>query len=269
MKNILKRIVAVALSAAMLAILFAMTSFASAPESPSVYVTISDESGKVVLAWEKVELTDADGDGALTVNDALYLAHEKGYKGGAAEGYASSETEYGLSLKKLWGTENGGSYGYYVDNKASFSLADTLSGGEHIYAFVYTDLTAWSDQYVYFDVYEVNASKGDTVRLTLSGIVGYDESYNPVIGPISGAVITVDGTATDVKTDENGVADIKLDKAGNYIISAESDNLTLVPPVVNANVEAGLGVIWYIVIVVVVVGVIGAAIAVSRTKKEK
>ena len=51
------------------------------------------------------------------------------------------------------------------------------------------------------------------------------------------------------------------------MISAKSDTENLVPPVVLANVEAGASVIWYIIVAVIVLGVISAAVAVSRTKK--
>ena len=40
-----------------------------------IYVTISDENGELVLAKEPVHVTDADGDGVLTVHDALSAAH--------------------------------------------------------------------------------------------------------------------------------------------------------------------------------------------------
>ena len=71
-------------------------------------------NGGLELANSEVTVTDIDGDGALTINDALCAAHESYFKGGAAAGYASEMSDYGLMLTKLWGIENGGSYGYYV-----------------------------------------------------------------------------------------------------------------------------------------------------------
>ena len=56
-----------------------------------------------MLAMEKITVADNDGDGALTINDALYAAHEKAFTGGAAAGYASVQSDWGLSLSKLWG----------------------------------------------------------------------------------------------------------------------------------------------------------------------
>ncbi|MBP5657968.1 MAG: hypothetical protein J6X52_05545, partial [Clostridia bacterium] len=107
MKRTLALIVAVLIVAVFASVL-------CAAKDPVVYVTIAN--GELVLAREAVTLTDADNDGALTINDALYLAHEAKFEGGAAAGYASSTGDYGLSLTKLWGVENGGSYGYFVND---------------------------------------------------------------------------------------------------------------------------------------------------------
>ena len=74
---------------------------AFAADGPSAYVSISDKDGKLVLVLEKIDLSDADGDGTITINDALYLAHEAEFEGGAAAGYASEQSDYGLSLTKL------------------------------------------------------------------------------------------------------------------------------------------------------------------------
>ncbi|MBO7666544.1 MAG: hypothetical protein J6S70_03845, partial [Clostridia bacterium] len=94
---------------------------------------------------------DADADGVLTISDALYAAHEAAYEGGAAAGFAAATTEYGLSLTKLWGVENGGSYGYFVNDNSAMSLADPLSDGDEVVAFIYT-AADWSDAYSFFDV---------------------------------------------------------------------------------------------------------------------
>ena len=202
----------------------------------NVYVTISDANGDLALAQKAVEVTDADGDGALTINDALTAAHDDNYEGGAAAGYGSGMTDYGLSMNKLWGTENGGSYGYYVNNASAWSLTDPVAEGDYVNAFVYTDLTAWSDTYCFFDVQKVDAVVGNTVTLTLSA-AGYDANYNPITVPVEGAVITINGEATSYKTDANGSVAVKLDKAGTQVISAVSDTMTLVPPVCTASVS--------------------------------
>ena len=175
-------------------------------------------------------MTDIDGDGALTINDALYAAHTTYYDGGAA-GYGSAQSDWGLSMTKLWGIENGGSYGYYVDNASAMSLADPVSAGSYVAAFVYTDTAAFSDTYCYFDAQQItNGVVGGSVTLTLSA-AGFDENFAPISYPVAGAEITIDGNGTGVYTDDNGVAVVPFSAAGVYTISAHSDSQTLVPPV--------------------------------------
>lgn len=189
----------------------------------AVYVTIAN--GDLMLAYDAVELSDADGDGALTVNDALYLAHEENYDGGAEAGYANETTDYGLSLAKLWGTDNGGSFGYLVNNVSSMSLTDPVAVGDHVVAYAYTDLAAWSDSYCFFDVTEAAAGE-ITLTLTMNG---YDEAWNAITLPVEGAIITIDGAATDYVTDADGKVTLTAKKG--VVISAKSDTMTLVPPV--------------------------------------
>lgn len=44
-------------------------------------------------------------------------------------GYATDTGDYGLYITKLWGTENGGSYGYCLNNAACMSLTDPVVQG--------------------------------------------------------------------------------------------------------------------------------------------
>lgn len=210
---------------------------AFAADGASAYVSISDKDGKLVLVLEKIDLSDADGDGTITINDALYLAHESKYEGGAAAGYASEQGDYALMLTKLWGCENGGSYGYYVNDASAMSLADPVKDGDRINAFVYTDLESWSDKYCYFDKASVTAQSGESISLVLTGS-GYDDNWNPVSVPVEGAKITVDGAATDFVTDADGRVSFTVSEAGSHVISAVSDSETLVPPVCVAVIEA-------------------------------
>lgn len=214
-----------------------LTASAEANDPVTVCVTIADGEGNLVLAQEEVTVSDADADGALTINDALYAAHEANYEGGAAAGYAFSVGSYGLSLDKLWGGANGGSYGYYLNNASAWSLGDAVKDGDHVNAFVYTDLTAWSDTYCYFDVHTVEGKVGEEITLTLSA-AGYDAEYNPVVLPVENAVITVNGEKTSYKTDKDGKAAITIAAEGVYVISAVSDTQTLVPPACKAAVAA-------------------------------
>ncbi len=196
-----------------------------------IYVTITN--GDIVVAYEDVDLTDTDADGALTINDALYLAHEEKYNGGAAAGYASENTEYGLSLVKLWGNDSG-SYGYCVNNVSAMSLADTVKPGDHIVAYVYTDLAAWTDTYCYFDKVELDIKEGAELTLTLA-MNSYDAEWNPITLPVEGANITINGSATKYVTDAQGKVTLAL--TDDALISAVSDTLTLVPPICVVDVD--------------------------------
>ena len=230
----MKKILCLTLTVILMLGTFSLGAFA-AQTSCDVYVTISDADGRLAIAQEKITVTDIDSDGALTVNDALYLAHEAKYTGGAAAGYESAVSTYGLSLNKLWGTANGVSYGYCVNNKSALALSDTVKNGDFVNAYVYTDLVTWSDTYSYFDVNTKNVSEGESFTLTLSA-AGYDASYNPLVLPVQNATITVDGTAVQYKTNEQGAVTLTL-SAGDHIISAVSDTQTLVPPVCKITVN--------------------------------
>ncbi len=192
----------------------------------TVYVTISD--GEIQLARAEIALSDTDGDGQLTISDALYLAHEAAFDGGAEAGYDAFDGDWGLSLGKLWGIENGGSYGYYVNDIGAYSLTDPLGDGDYVSAFVYTDTVTWTDAYCYFDKNFVEAKPGDEVSLTLM-MVSFDENWVPVAVPVAGAVILLDGEASEYVTGEDGSVTFTL--GDETLISAQSDSLTLVPPV--------------------------------------
>ncbi len=193
-------------------------------EEPDIaYVTVVNE--KPILVKDDVILSDADGDGVITVSDVLYLAHEEDFVGGAALGYASEPTEYGFKLTKLWGIDNGGNFGFIKNNVPCMSLSDSVNNGDHLVAYVYTDTDLWSDSYAYFDTTEVTAG---TINLTLM-MHSYDEAFNVVPVPVEGAYITIDGINTKKATDENGK--VIINAYSGAVISAFHESLNLVAPV--------------------------------------
>lgn len=220
------------LLAALVLLLGCAVPVAAEEATVTVTVSIADTTG-TVLAGEEVTVTDADGDGAFTIHDALYAAHEAAYTGGAAAGYETSVTQWGLGITKLWGDASG-SYGYYVNSASAFGLADPIEDGDYIDAFVYAQAD-WSDVYCYFDQRTVALEEGESVTLTLKQ-AGYDANWNPITLPVEGAVITVDGADTAFVTDANGAVTVELE-AGEHVISAKSATLALVPPVCVATVE--------------------------------
>lgn len=220
---------------ALLLSLLLIVSTACAADATTVYVSISDGEGNLVLPRAAVEVTDVNADGALTIYDALSCAHAAYYENGA-EGFAAETTEYGLSMTRLWGVENGGSYGYYLNNASAWSLLDAVAEGDLVKAFVYTDLTAWSDTYCFFSADEIVLPVGSEIPLTLSA-AAFDENYAPITVAVADATITVNGEATEIKTDAEGNFTLPLTDAGVYTISAVSDTMTLIPPVCIVTVE--------------------------------
>ena len=234
MKKILALLLSVILTLSVLGISASAETVDEQDEAaPEVFVTVADEQGKTVLAAQQVAVTDIDNDGALTINDALFAAHEKFYDGGAEAGYATSVTQYGLGITKLWGSTIG-SYGYYVNNISAWSLADTVKDGDYVAAFVYTD-PYWSDHYSYFESFSGLVTPGEEIALTYKESA-YDENWNPVELPVEGAVITVDGEQTEMTTDAEGKAVISLSDEGVHIVSAAKEGRILVAPVFVATV---------------------------------
>ena len=201
----------------------------------TVYVSISDK-GDVVVRQQSVEVTDVDDDGALTIADALYCAHEKYYKGGAAAGYAAEEGQYGLGLTKLWGDESF-NFGYYVNDNMAWSLTDPIADRDYVTAWIYKQMifnedgSMTLDAYSFFNTRVYSAKKGATKKLSLSYYV-YDENWNLVAQPAKNAVITIGNKPTEITTSKKGKFSLSFNKSGSYFVSAfnENDDPVLVPP---------------------------------------
>ncbi len=231
---------------------FTLLSFGVFADEPAetVYVTISVE-GEIVLENTPVYLSDSDGDGVHTLNDALYVAHEERYDGGAESGYNSYKSEFGISLGKLWG-DTSGAFGYCVNNESALGLTQEVKKGDIIYAYVYKDQAEWSDRFSFFDKSSVSVDKDEMITLNLKSN-GFDKNWQTVTEPLLGAVITVNGENTEYKTDENGNVSFRLDGFGSFIVSAEKDGETLVPPICSVTVNKSETGIW---------GYVGIAVAV-------
>ncbi len=262
MKN-LKVLISVAVIAAILGSL--LCCFA-ASEEKYAYVNISDGKS-VVAAMEKVPYADKDNDGKWTVNDVLIAVHESKCK----DGYATVTSDYGPMITKLWGVENGGSYGYYLNNAMAMSLTDEIKSGDVLYAYVYADAAGYSDAYSFFDKASFENEGGNKVTLKLSYVSGFDESYAPVISALEGATVIVDGKKAEVKTAADGSAEITLPKK-TAVITAEKEGLTLVPPVcVSFVASSGSSLLWlWIILAVVIVALVCFCVikAAGRKKAE-
>ena len=207
----------------------------SAEETETVTVTVNIINDKPVLAAAQITVTDIDEDGIISINDALYCAHQQKYQGGAEAGFASSPSSYGITLEKLWG-DTSGAFGYYLNNESPQSLLDTVVDGDTITAFIYQDTFGWSDCYSDFDKNAVTVTEGDALMLNLSYLVLDYETWMTSALPAEGAIITVDGNDTEITVNMDGVAMLTFDAPGTYLVSAHSD-LNIVAPVCVVTVE--------------------------------
>ncbi len=228
----MKKMIALGLLLCIVLSLFSMTAMADDAQSATVYVTVvtlEENTQRIVLAQKAVTVTDADGDGTLTMNDALYLAHEASYAGGAAAGYAFSQGAYGLQLDKLWGIANGGSYGMDLNDRGANGIGDTVADGDYVTAYVYA--YGVCDTYAYFDKKTVSGEEGSTVELTLYANTYDMTTWELVSSPVAHAEILVDNVESAYRTDANGKVTITLDNAGEHTVSARKDGMGLVRPV--------------------------------------
>ena len=230
----MKKLFAILLALALCLAVTACGKTEEAPAGTDVTVTIVD-MGLPVVPAETVSVTDQDSDGTLTIYDALACAHAQ-YSSGGAAAFAAEETEYGLSMTRLWGIENGGSYGYYLNHASPMSLLDPVSAGDTVTAYSYSDLENWSDVYAWFE-----GSCGDgTAELTLYA-QQFDENWNPVTAPVAGAEIFVNDSPTGLVTDDAGRVSVPFTDAdatghnGRILITAASDEMVLVTPVFRAK----------------------------------
>lgn len=194
------------------------------PATQSAYVTIANEGGPVV-ARKAVLAADRNGDGKFDVDEVLHAAHEAAYEGGAAAGYASARTQYGLGITKLWG-DTSGSFGYWLNNASCWSLEDQVKENDSLVAFVYQDKTSWSDNYAYFDSNTYTAAAGEALSVTLKAKSGYDESWSPVFSGFAGATLTAYDSdfqpveAITVTDNGEGAYCVTFAESGTYYLAA-------------------------------------------------
>ena len=191
----------------------------------AAYVTLTVEAapGKAadgsLIAAKALEIP-AEG---TTVGDVIKSVHEKWFTDGEA-GYSTSAGQYGDMITKLWGIENGGSYGYYINGAMAMGLTDPVKPGDIIDVFVYKDAAGYSDIYTHLTA-EAN---GAEVTVTVNAVTGFDANYNPVFGPLAGTKVCYIGSTgnlvdTGIVTGEDGTASITL-KNGIYRIIGINTN---------------------------------------------
>ena len=217
-----KRGLSILLCIATLLSLLSFTVYADANEI-TAYITISmygdivsDKDGDLV-AEAPVTLSGKD---SYTLDDAFYAAHEAYYDGGAAAGYATADSEWGLSVTKVWG-DTSGKYGYQLNLGATdvWGPTQAIEDGDHIDLCVYENYYPDTESYAKFDA-DSKTVVNKEVTLTLYESY-YGENWETLFRPCAGATVYVDGVATEIVTDANGRCTVSFDEYGKYLISAK------------------------------------------------
>ncbi|MCD7756433.1 MAG: PQQ-binding-like beta-propeller repeat protein, partial [Firmicutes bacterium] len=213
-------------------------------ETITAYVTVFNAgefamtNTGVAMYQMPVTVTDLDGDGQFTLDEALQAAHET-YN--TADGYETVTTTYGISVCKLWGVETYSVSFYRNDVFTNAVTLEYLSDGDKVTAYTYADTTAWSDRYSFFTDASEYCTLGTSVTLTLNCWC-YDSTWDLVQAPVENAIVGVydldtgvytaleDGTLT---TGADGTVTITFPEAGTYYVTAKaaSGDAPLVPAV--------------------------------------
>ena len=231
----MKRILAIVIASLLcLASLFSLSVFAEEEAKVNVKVSVTTKNS-IKAGLVDVAAGDEDGDGAITISDALYVAHEI-YCTAGVSGYAAEETEFGLSLVKLWGDDSG-NFGYYLNHQPATSLADTIKEGDVINACIYEGVYPNMESYAYFDKDSAVVGEGGSITLTLMKL-GYDENFNAVSSPVANAKLTVDASPWgDYTTDANGKVTFTPEWTAEMIVSAIGENEEIIMPVCRVWVD--------------------------------
>ena len=238
----MKKIVSLLLALVILGGCFSLCVYADNKATADVYVTLSDNTGKIILAQEKITVVDKNDDSKFDIDEVLFAAHEAKYEGGADAGYASSMSIYGLGATKIWG-DSSGNFGYYVNDKMASGLSDEVKAGDYVNAYINQKMEfdpvtyeMDADCYSFFDKKNISATPGQSITVTLT-VVQFDAEWSPVNNPAANAAITINGEDTQFKTDANGKVTFSIDEEGEYLISAKSEDPMLVPPVLKVTVK--------------------------------
>lgn len=206
----------------------------------SVAGVLADAKDGTAMAQRDVTVKDLNSDGILTYDEALSAAHDEYYEGGAAAGYASADSQYGLSLTKLWG-DTSGYFGYWDNDRSCNNLSDEVKADDYLTAFVYKDQSAWSDSYTRFVQKEYQATVGKAVTVSVEK-ASYDENYNTVFAAYDDAGLTAyDSEYKPLAADAYSVdgSNVTFNQAGTYYLAtAGTDSVNLVPAVAKVTVEA-------------------------------
>lgn len=217
-----KRGLSILLCALMLLSTLHFTVYADTNEI-TTYITISvhgnivnDKNGDPV-AEAPVVLTGKD---SYTLDDAFIAAHDAYYEGGAAAGYATADSQWGLSVTKVWG-DTSSKFGYQM-NAGTVDVwgpTQAIADGDYIDLCVNESYYPDNENYAKFDAYRKTVVNNEAELVLTEDY--YDDSFIKHTRPCEGATIYVDGVATEFVTDANGQVTVEFDDYGEYLVSAK------------------------------------------------
>lgn len=176
---------------------------------------VSDKNGDL-MAYREVELSGKD---SYILDDVFFAAHELYYDGGT-EGYASSRSDWGFGIDKLWG-DTSYNFGYQLNGEMAMGLDDIVCDGDYIDAYIYKNNAPNFESYAKFDIRRGEAYEGEEFELTLSYVTGYEDgTWANIFSPCADATIFINGAETDFVTDSDGKAMISVTDVGEAIITA-------------------------------------------------
>ena len=204
---------------------FAFATDGDAAEGITVFMTVSDQ-GQIAqtkdnepMAWKEVKVTDKDGDGKYSFDEALVAAHDAYYEGGAAAGYLTG-------VKRLWGHESQ-SFLFFVNGEGipTGVTGVFLEGGEYLTAAYLTDTDLGLDWGTSFDKETADAIVGESVSLKLKGHLGMayaeEDKTDVPLKDVQLGVWTEDGFSAleGDTTDADGNALLSFDAPGTYVVT--------------------------------------------------
>ena len=203
---------------------FSFASYAAEGDSITVYMTVSNQgviaktNDGSAMANREVKVTDIDGDGTYTFDEALVAAH-KAYN--SESGYAASSSGW---VTKLWSVEeNSAGYSFMKNDKQTDVVTNvSVAKGDRLVASVNRD-EAYTDWYTYFDQKEKRVKAGEAFTLNLKG---FQAMSTNAPAPAAGVAVGTwsNGSFTPIKgavADKSGNVKLSFNEPGTYIISAD------------------------------------------------
>lgn len=188
-----------------------------------VYMTISDK-GTIAktndgdaMAWKEVTVSDLDGSGDFTYDEALKAAH-KAYN--SEDGFVVKSSGW---VDSLWGVANNPASYYFTQNGKATDLTTTtkIAEGDYLLAAISLDTEISADWACSFDQFETKVTAGEELSLNLTGFASMTMAEATPSEDVS-VGIWEDGTYTEkAKTDENGNVKLTFDKPGTYVVTAQ------------------------------------------------